>query len=67
MSLVLLDELGAGTDPTEGAALAISGLGEPEIMGSLHHSDHPLQRTEKIRPFPQRGLKTDPWNSTWLH
>ncbi len=55
MSLVLLDELGAGTDPTEEPRWPFFGLGEPEIMGSLHHSDHPLQRTEKIRPFHRGG------------
>jgi len=34
-SLVLLDELGAGTDPTEGAALAISILEKLTAMGTL--------------------------------
>ena len=34
-SLVLLDELGSGTDPVEGAALAISILGYLKDIGSL--------------------------------
>ncbi len=34
-SLVLLDELGAGTDPTEGAALAISVIEELMAQGAL--------------------------------
>ena len=34
-TLVLLDELGAGTDPTEGAALAIAVLDKLSSLGSL--------------------------------
>lgn len=42
-TFVLIDELGAGTDPTEGAALAISILEEALSAGRYDDGDDALQ------------------------
>ena len=63
-TLVLLDELGAGTDPTEGSALAQALLDHFIRRGRAGGRDDALRRAQGVRPHDARARGTRRSSST---
>ena len=53
-ALVLLDEVGSGTDPIEGGALGVAIVDHFRARGATVDRDEPLRRAEDVRVDDRR-------------